>query len=275
MAVTANAYATDAAVEILELGGNALDAAVAAQWVLNLVEPQSSGIGGGGFMLHWDARQQRVSAWDGRETAPRGASANFARRADGSPAGFGELLATGRAVGVPGLVAMLEAAHRRHGKLRWERLIRPALRGRERFVISRVCIDLRDDHYASKWRRGTLLRRAARRSRSADPVQSGVRRCPARCFGDGANAGMRGWPVALPPRSGSAGVLTTQDMSDYRPQQRCLCGKYLGGASAACRRLHPVALACCNCWACWNAAGRQQMIRPARMRCICSPKRGA
>ncbi|MCM2288274.1 MAG: gamma-glutamyltransferase, partial [Sulfuritalea sp.] len=147
MAVTANRYATDAAVEILQLGGNALDAAIAAQWVLNLVEPQSSGIGGGGFLLHWDQGNRQVSAWDGRETAPRGASADFARNSDGTPATFSEILATGKAVGVPGLVAMLDAVHRRHGKLRWERLFRPAIRLAENgFAISpRLHLLLRND----------------------------------------------------------------------------------------------------------------------------------
>ncbi|MBI3095603.1 MAG: gamma-glutamyltransferase [Rhodocyclales bacterium] len=234
MAVTANAYASDAAVEILELGGNALDAAIAAQWVLNLVEPQSSGIGGGGFMLYWDARQQRVSAWDGRETAPRGASANFARRADGSPAGFAELLATGQAVGVPGLVAMLETAHRRHGKLRWERLIRPALRlAGNGFTISpRLHRLLRDD---------LLLRRdaAARalyytKSGEAKPVGE-ILRNPEfaevlrAVSATGANAlhegELAGRIAAAVEQRG--GMLTATDMAAYRPKQRAaLCGKY-------------------------------------------------
>jgi gamma-glutamyltranspeptidase/glutathione hydrolase len=175
MAVTANVHATDAALEILRLGGNALDAAIAAQWVLNLVEPQSSGIGGGGFLLHWDAVQKQVSAWDGRETAPRAASADFAQRADGSMAGYTELLATGKAVGVPGLVAMLDAAHRKHGKLRWERLFRPAIRLAENcFAVSpRLHLLLRDD---------PLLRRdpAARAlyfRESGDPLQVGDNLC--------------------------------------------------------------------------------------------------
>ncbi|MDP3514381.1 MAG: gamma-glutamyltransferase [Sulfuritalea sp.] len=234
MAVTANPYATDAALEILQLGGNALDAAVAAQWVLNLVEPQSSGIGGGGFLLHWDVRHQRVSAWDGRETAPRGASPNFARRTDGSPAGFAELLASGKAVGVPGLVAMLEAAHRRHGKLRWERLIRPALRLAENgFAISpRLHRLLRDDR---------LLRRdaAARAlyyttSGEAKPVGEILRNPEFASVlraiaAGGANALHEG---ELAGRIAAAigqrgGTLTAADMADYRPQQRAaLCGKY-------------------------------------------------
>jgi gamma-glutamyltranspeptidase/glutathione hydrolase len=128
MVVTANAHATDAAAEILQLGGNALDAAITAQWVLNLVEPQSSGLGGGGFLLHWDAGRKQISAWDGRETASRATGADFAMRADGSLAPFAELVASGKSVGVPGLLAMLEEAHRRHGKLKWERLLVPAIR---------------------------------------------------------------------------------------------------------------------------------------------------
>ncbi len=149
MAVTANAYASKAALEILHLGGNALDAAIAAQWVLNLVEPQSSGIGGGGFLLHWDARRRAVSAWDGRETAPRRiASADFLKP-DGSAAGYMDIVATGKSVGTPGLVAMLEGAHQRHGKLRWERLFRPAIRLAENgfAVSSRLYRLLKDDPF--------------------------------------------------------------------------------------------------------------------------------
>jgi gamma-glutamyltranspeptidase/glutathione hydrolase len=128
MAVTANRHATAAAAEILELGGSAVDAAIAAQWVLNLVEPQSSGIGGGGFLVFWDARRQQVLAYDGRETAPRNASADFARGPDGALLSFEQLVATGKSVGTPGLLAMLAMAHETHGKLRWERLFRPAIR---------------------------------------------------------------------------------------------------------------------------------------------------
>lgn len=234
MAVTANAYATDAAAEVLRLGGNAMDAAIAAQWVLNLVEPQSSGIGGGGFMLHWDAAHRRVSAWDGRETAPRGADANFARRADGSLAGFVEVLGTGRAVGTPGLVAMLEAAHRRHGKLTWERLLRPAIRLAENgFAISpRLHRLLRDD---------PLLRRddAARAlyylpDGAARPAGETLRNPELaatlrRIATDGADALRRG-AVAEHVAAAVAqrgGALTVSDLRDYRPKERAaVCGPY-------------------------------------------------
>jgi gamma-glutamyltranspeptidase/glutathione hydrolase len=234
MAVTANAYATDAAAEILELGGNALDATIAAQWVLNLVEPQSSGVGGGGFLLHWDARRRQVSAWDGRETAPRGASADFTRRADGSPAGFVELLATGKAVGVPGLVAMLEAAHRRHGKLKWERLFRPAIRLAENgFAISpRLHGLLRDD---------PLLRRDAaaralyyREDGAARPVgemlQNPEFATVLRAVSAGAANALHSGQIAERIADAIArrgGMLTAADLRDYQPKERAaVCGAF-------------------------------------------------
>ena len=137
MAVTANAYATDAAVEIMELGGSAVDAAIAAELVLNLVEPQSSGIGGGGFLLYFDAARKRTVAYDGRETAPGAARAERFLSPEGAPLDFYEAVASGKSVGVPGLVAMLALAHERHGRLRWERLFRPAIRlAAEGFAVS-------------------------------------------------------------------------------------------------------------------------------------------
>jgi len=128
MAVTANAHATDAAVEILKAGGSAIDAAIAAQMVLNLVEPQSSGIGGGGFLLYHDAAAQRLRAYDGRETAPAAARGARFLDPDGNPMPFRRAMIGGRAVGAPGLLAMLELAHRNHGKLAWRRLFDPAIR---------------------------------------------------------------------------------------------------------------------------------------------------
>ena len=234
MAVTANTHATDAAVEILQLGGNALDAAITAQWVLNLVEPQSSGIGGGGFLLHWDQDRRRVSAWDGRETAHRGASADFGRRADGNPAGFAEILATGKAVGVPGLVAMLDAAHRRHGSLTWERLFRPAIRLAENgFVISlRLHLLLRDD---SLLRLDAAARALYYRDDGAARAAGEILRNPElasafrRLAAEGSTALQRGeiaeGIVAAIARRG--GGLSAADLGDYRPRQRDpACGPY-------------------------------------------------
>ena len=121
----ANPLATDAGHQILRAGGSALDAAIAVQLVLGLVEPQSSGIGGGAFLLHFDG--QKVSAHDGRETAPAGAKSDMFIGPDGKALSFDNAVLSGHSVGVPGAVRMLEAAHRQHGVLPWARLFEPAM----------------------------------------------------------------------------------------------------------------------------------------------------
>ena len=137
MAVTANPHATRAAIATLARGGRAIDAAIAAQMVLTLVEPQSSGIGGGAFLLHRDGRTNAVVAWDGRETAPERADERLFAGDDGRPLGFFEAVVGGRSVGVPGVVRMLEAAHARHGRLPWASLFEPAIRlATEGFEVS-------------------------------------------------------------------------------------------------------------------------------------------
>lgn len=137
MVAAANPYAVEAALEILREGGSAVDAAIAAEVVLGLVEPQSSGVGGGGFLLHYDARSERVAGYDGREWAPAGASANMFLDARGRPIAFLDAQTSGRAVGTPLLVAMLKLAHDDHGRLPWARLFAPAERLAEQgFVIS-------------------------------------------------------------------------------------------------------------------------------------------
>ncbi|TSE30746.1 Gamma-glutamyltranspeptidase [Tepidimonas thermarum] len=122
----ANPLATDAGYQVLKAGGSAVDAAVAVQMVLTLVEPQSSGIGGGAFLLHWDGRQ--IQAYDGRETAPAAADERLFLQPDGKPMAFDDAVVGGRAVGVPGTLRMLELAHRRHGRLPWATLFEPAIR---------------------------------------------------------------------------------------------------------------------------------------------------
>ncbi len=121
----ANPLATEAGAQVLRAGGSAVDAAIAVQMVLTLVEPQSSGIGGGAFLLHFDG--QRVQAFDGRETAPAAATPQLFLGADGKPLPFMDAVASGRSVGVPGAVAMLALAHRQHGRLPWARLFEPAI----------------------------------------------------------------------------------------------------------------------------------------------------
>ncbi|GBF26911.1 gamma-glutamyltranspeptidase [bacterium MnTg02] len=128
MAVAANPLASKAAAEILAQGGSAIDAAIAAQMVLTLVEPQSSGIGGGAFILHWDAGAKALKTYDGRETAPASARPNRFLAEGGRLIFIEKAMRSGLSVGVPGLVRLLELAHRRHGKLPWRDLFLPAIK---------------------------------------------------------------------------------------------------------------------------------------------------
>jgi len=128
MVAAANPHAVEAGLEMLRIGGSAIDAAIAVQMVLGLVEPQSSGIGGGAFLLHWSQAEKRIRAYDGRETAPAAARPGRFLEADGTPMNLARAIASGRSVGVPGVLRLLEAAHRRHGRLDWAKLFAPAIR---------------------------------------------------------------------------------------------------------------------------------------------------
>jgi gamma-glutamyltranspeptidase / glutathione hydrolase len=121
----ANPLATDAGYQVLKAGGSAIDAAIAVQMVLTLVEPQSSGIGGGAFLLHFNGKD--VEAFDGRETAPAAADEKLFLGPDGKPLAFYDAVVGGRSVGVPGTVRMLEVAHKQYGKLPWAKLFEPAI----------------------------------------------------------------------------------------------------------------------------------------------------
>ena len=123
----ANPLAVDAGYAILAHGGSAVDAAIASQLVLGLVEPQSSGLGGGGFMLVHVGASRRLLAYDGRETAPAAAKPERFLDRDGKPLRFIDAVVGGRSVGVPGTMALLAAAHRAHGRLPWADLFAPAI----------------------------------------------------------------------------------------------------------------------------------------------------
>ena len=127
MAVTANPHATEAAYAVLEKGGSAIDAAIAAQMVLGLVEPQSSGIGGGAFMLYWDANEKKLIAYDGREVAPMAADENLFVGQDGQTDKFFDAVIGGKSVGVPGVIKMLEDAHTEYGMAAWASLFDDAI----------------------------------------------------------------------------------------------------------------------------------------------------
>jgi gamma-glutamyltranspeptidase/glutathione hydrolase len=126
MAAAANPLATRAGEQVLREGGSAVDAAIAMQLVLALVEPQSSGLGGGAFLLTYDAANGQVKSYDGRETAPAAADSNRFLN-DGKAMPFNAAVNSGKSVGTPGLLRMLELAHRQHGRLPWPRLFKPAI----------------------------------------------------------------------------------------------------------------------------------------------------
>lgn len=131
LVVAAHPLAAQAGAEILSRGGSAIDASVAVQAMLTLVEPQSSGLGGGAFALTYDHRLRALDAWDGRETAPAGATPEMFSTSTGEPMGFVEAMVGGRSVGVPGVVAMLAAMHHSGGRLPWAALFAPAIRAAE------------------------------------------------------------------------------------------------------------------------------------------------
>ena len=135
--IAANPLAAQAGLEVLKRKGSAVDAAIAVQAMLSLVEPQSSGLGGGAFMNYYDARTGKVSVLDGREVAPGQATSTMFLRADGSPLSFDEAVLSGRATGVPGAVRMLAVAHEERGRLPWSSLFGDAERtAREGFLVS-------------------------------------------------------------------------------------------------------------------------------------------
>lgn len=234
----ANPLATDAGHQILRAGGSALDAAIAVQLVLGLVEPQSSGIGGGALLLHFDGH--RVQAFDGRETAPAAAHAEQFLDRDNKPLPFDEAVLSGHAVGVPGAVRMLEAAHRQHGQLPWAQLFTPAITLAEQgFAVSaRLHTLLQSDPYLKKdplaaryfytpqgqaWPVGHVLR---------NPEYAQVLR---RIATEGSRALHEG-PVAqaIVARTVQAprpGTLSLDDLKNYRPREReALCFEHTARA---------------------------------------------
>lgn len=237
MVAAAHPLAAEAGLAVLRDGGSAVDAAVAVQMVLTLVEPQSSGIGGGAFLLHYQSGTGRIEAWDGRETAPAAAGPDLFLR-DGRPMPFLQAVVGGRAVGVPGAVAMLEAAHREHGRLPWARLLDPAIRLAEQgFPISaRLARDIAGDML--------LLRRDPGASAyffdaQGLPLPAGhVLRNPAlaatlRAIAEQGAAALARGPIAedilaaVTRHPSNPGVMAATDLSTYAPRRRdAVCTPY-------------------------------------------------
>jgi gamma-glutamyltranspeptidase/glutathione hydrolase len=236
MVATANPLATDAGDGILRRGGTAIDAAIAVQMVLNLVEPQSSGIGGGAFMLVHDARRKALVVYDGRETAPAAARPDRFLDSTGRPLRFFAAVVGGRSVGVPGTLRMLELAHRRHGRLPWASLFEPAIRLAEHgFVVSpRLSAAIRAQRYLRQDRARAYFHNA-----DGTPLAAGQRLTnPAfastlkRIAAGGANAFYTG-DIArdvvhtADSYAANPGDLTVADLAAYRAQVRQpVCGQY-------------------------------------------------
>lgn len=137
MVAAAHPLAVEAGLDVLKRGGSAIDAAVAVQMMLGVVEPQASGVGGGGFLLYYDAATRGITVYDGRETAPMGATPGMFLDTDGKPLPFPVAVASGLSVGVPGAVALLELAHKEHGRLPWADLFGASIAAaRDGFTVS-------------------------------------------------------------------------------------------------------------------------------------------
>ncbi|MDF2094956.1 gamma-glutamyltransferase [Aquibaculum arenosum] len=236
MVAAANPLAVEAGVEMLRAGGSAVDAAIAVQLVLGLVEPQSSGIGGGAFLLHYGAEGGAIQAYDGRETAPMAAGPDLFLDEQGQAMDFWEAVVGGRSVGTPGLLRMLELAHETHGKLPWGALFAPAIRlAEEGFAISpRLAGQIAADEYlqtdptarAYFYTAEGAPKPAGTPLRNPDYAES-LRRIAeggANAFYSGAIAADI---VAKVQGAENPGLLSEADLTAYEAKERtALCGSY-------------------------------------------------
>ncbi|MCK8785250.1 gamma-glutamyltransferase [Roseomonas sp. NAR14] len=235
MVAAAHPLAAEAGLAILREGGSVVDAAIAVQMVLTLVEPQSSGIGGGALLMLWDAAGRRLHAWDGRETAPAAAGPDLFLR-DGQPMPFYDAVLGGRSVGVPGTVRMLEAAHRAHGKLPWARLFQPAIAlAEEGFPVSRrLAAEIAAD--AERLRRDPAMRAyllpdgqpLAEGQRLRNPALAETLRAIAQNGADALYRGAIANDIVVAVRgAASPGLMTTDDLAGYEAKpRRAVCAPY-------------------------------------------------
>ena len=231
----ANPLAVEAGMQVLRRGGSAVDAAVAVQAVLGLVEPQSSGLGGGAFMMHFDAATGEITSYDGRETAPAAATPELFYE-DGRPLGFGDAVLSGRSTGAPGVVAMLGLAHAEHGRLAWSGLFDEGERlAREGFAVSpRLAgmIAATRGQARTRWADTYFTRPDGGRYQAGDMLKNpDYARTLRELAAGGPDAFYHGRialeiaaVVAEAPRPGA---LTAEDIAAYRPIQRgALCRPY-------------------------------------------------
>jgi gamma-glutamyltranspeptidase/glutathione hydrolase len=237
MVTAANPLAADAALAVLRRGGNAIDAAVAAQAMLTLVEPQSSGVGGGGFLMHFNGTTGAISAYDGREAAPRATTENDFMDGAGKALPRDRYRVGGLSAAVPGTLRLLETAHKAHGKLPWRALFQPAIaRARAGFEVSpRLHRSIADDRYLREYAAargylfdargeplavGTLLRNPALAETLSLVAERGA---------DAFYSGTIAEDIAAAVREDTArpGKMTAADVTAYKAKtRRQVCGPY-------------------------------------------------
>jgi gamma-glutamyltranspeptidase/glutathione hydrolase len=235
-AIAANPLATQAGLNVLKRGGSAVDAAIAIQAMLSLVEPQSSGVGGGAFMTYLDGRTGKITVYDGREVAPAQAVPTMFLGQDGKPLPFNTAVVSGRATGVPGAVKMLGLAHQEHGKLPWNSLFGDAERAADRgFTVSprlahMIHADFAENHapdviaYFSK-PDGTLLNAGdwLVNKPYADFLRRLAAQGPAALYSGSTAAKIIARTHAAP----LSGTMTMADLANYKPIKRePVCGHY-------------------------------------------------
>ena len=233
----ANPLAVDAGLEVLAAGGSAADAAVAIQAMLGLVEPQSSGIGGGGFMLYYDAASRKLTAFDGRETAPIGATADMFVDDKGEPLSYRDAVLSGRSSGVPGAIAMLGAVHARHGALPWQKLFEPAIRAAESgFAVPKRMARFVNGDSAQAGQpdvRGLFARADGSKIQAGDSFRNPAYAATLRSIGSrGPRAllepPLRDLIIARTHADPRPGALAPADFDAYQPRMtESLCGPYL------------------------------------------------
>src|SRR4051794_12985302 len=234
--IAANPLAARAGLNVLKRGGSAVDAAIAVQAMLSLVEPQSSGVGGGAFMTYYDGRTGKISVYDGREVAPAQATSTMFLDSAGRPLPFNTAVLSGRATGVPGAVKMLSVAHNEHGKLPWRTLFGDAERtAREGFIVSprlarMIHADFAENHAADVIAYfstpGGALLNAGDRLRNpayADFLRRLAAQGPSALYAGSTAARI----VSKTHQAPLAGTMTMADLANYRPIKRePVCGPF-------------------------------------------------
>jgi gamma-glutamyltranspeptidase/glutathione hydrolase len=235
--VAAHPLAAEAGRQILRDGGTAVDAAIAVQAVLTLVEPQSSGIGGGGFLLTRDGKTGVIQSYEGRETAPAAAKPDMFLDAEGRPLEFYDAVVGGLGVGVPGDLRMLELAHREHGKLPWAELFAPAIELAENgFPVSpRLAGEIAEDPYlpkmpaAARYFLDAQGKPLAAGTQLRNPALAATLREIAMKGADAFYTGRIAQDIVRTVNSAKprAGKMTLADLANYRAEKRAVpCANY-------------------------------------------------